>query len=187
MERRAGAQRSVARTRSERDVRTSLFGLHRHWSTAMVELPPFLIESLEGKYELEREIGRGGMATVFRARDLRHGRLVAVKIMHPELAIALGRERFLREIRVAAALQHPNIVAVHDSGEANGVLYYVMPLVEGETLRRRLEREKCLGVEDALRIAEEITDPSATRTREELFTATSSPRTFCSPIRRMLW
>ena len=124
----------------------------------MVELPPFLIESLEGKYELEHEIGRGGMATVFRARDLRHGRPVAVKIMHPELAIALGRERFLREIRVAAALQHPNIVAVHDSGEANGVLYYVMPLIEGETLRRRLERETRLGVEDALRIAGEITD-----------------------------
>jgi tRNA A-37 threonylcarbamoyl transferase component Bud32/tetratricopeptide (TPR) repeat protein len=123
-----------------------------------MELPHSLIESLEGKYELEHEIGRGGMATVFRARDLRHGRLVAVKIMHPELALALGRERFLREIRVAAGLQHPNIVAVHDSGEANGLLYYVMPFVEGQTLRRRLEREKRLSVDDALRIAHEITD-----------------------------
>src|SRR4051812_26667862 len=98
------------------------------------------------------------MATVFRARDLRHDRMVAIKIMHPELALALGRERFLREVRVAAGLQHPNIVAVHDSGEANGVLYYVMPFVEGETLRHRLEREKRLSVDDALRIADEITD-----------------------------
>src|SRR3954470_6026990 len=121
-----------------------------------MELPHLLIESLEGKYELEHEIGRGGMATVFRARDLRHHRLVAVKIMHPELA--LGRERFLREVRVAAGLQHPNIVAVHDSGEANGVLYYVMPFVEGETLRHRLQREQRLSVDDALRIAGEITD-----------------------------
>jgi eukaryotic-like serine/threonine-protein kinase len=96
-----------------------------------MELPPFLIESLEGKYELEHEIGRGGMAAVFRARDLRHDRLVAVKIMDPELA--LGRERFLREIRVAAGLQHPNIVAVHDCGAANGLLCYVMPFIEGET------------------------------------------------------
>jgi len=123
-----------------------------------MELPHSLIESLEGKYELEHEIGRGGMATVFRARDLRHDRLVAVKIMHPELALALGRERFLREIRVAAGLQHPNIVAVHDSGEANGLLYYVMPFVEGETLRRRLEREQRLSVDDALRIAHEVSD-----------------------------
>ncbi len=122
----------------------------------MTELPYLLIESLEGKYELEHQIGRGGMATVFRARDLRHDRLVAIKIMHPELA--LGRERFLREIRVAAGLQHPNIVAVHDSGETNGLVYYVMPFVEGETLRRRLEREKRLSVDDALRIAHEITD-----------------------------
>jgi tRNA A-37 threonylcarbamoyl transferase component Bud32/tetratricopeptide (TPR) repeat protein len=124
----------------------------------VTELPHLLIESLEGKYELEHEIGRGGMATVFRARDLRHDRLVAIKIMHPELALALGRERFLREIRLAAGLQHPNIVAVHDSGEANGLLYYVMPFVEGETLRHRLEREKRLSVDDALRIAHEITD-----------------------------
>jgi len=123
-----------------------------------MEFPHPLIESLEGKYELEHEIGRGGMATVFRARDLRHDRLVAVKIMHPELALALGRERFLREIRVAAGLQHPNIVAVHDSGEANGVLYYVMPFVEGESLRRRLERDTRLSVDDALRITHDITD-----------------------------
>ena len=123
-----------------------------------MELSHLLIESLEGKYELEHEIGRGGMATVFRARDLRHDRLVAVKIMHPELALALGRERFLREIRVAAGLQHPNIVAVHDSGEANGVLYYVMPFIAGQTLRHRLERERRLSVDDALRITGEIAD-----------------------------
>jgi tRNA A-37 threonylcarbamoyl transferase component Bud32/tetratricopeptide (TPR) repeat protein len=123
-----------------------------------MELPHLLIESLEGRYELEHEIGRGGMATVFRARDLRHDRLVAIKIMHPELALALGRERFLREIRVVAGLQHPNIVAVHDSGEANGVLYYVMPFIEGETLRHRLEREKRLSTDDALRIAHTVTD-----------------------------
>lgn len=122
-----------------------------------MEHPHFLSESLEGKYELEHEIGRGGMATVFRARDLRHGRLVAIKIMHPELALAVGRERFLREIQLAAGLQHPNIVPVHDSGDSNGVLYYVMPFVAGETLRHRLDREKRLTVDDALRIAHELT------------------------------
>jgi tRNA A-37 threonylcarbamoyl transferase component Bud32/tetratricopeptide (TPR) repeat protein len=123
-----------------------------------MELPHARIASLEGKYELEHEIGRGGMATVYRARDVRHDRPVAVKIMHPELALAVVRDPFLREIRLAAGLQHSNIVAVHDSGETDGVLYYVMPLVEGETLRRRLERAERLSVEDALRITREIAD-----------------------------
>ena len=94
-------------------------------------------------------MGRGGMATVFEAWDVRHERRVALKVLHPELTVALGRERFLREIRLVAGLQHPNIIAVHDSGEAGGLLFYVMPLIEGETLRRRLVRERRLAVDEA--------------------------------------
>ena len=109
--------------------------------------------SLAGRYEVEREIGRGGMATVYLARDLRHARSVALKVLDPELGAILGAERFLSEIRVTANLQHPNLLPLFDSGEADGLLFYVMPFVEGETLRARLEREKQLPVDDAVRIA----------------------------------
>ena len=100
------------------------------------------------------------MATVYLAHDLRHDRPVALKVLHPELAAALGPERFLREIRLAARLQHPHILAVHDSGEmpATGLLWYAMPYVEGESLRDRLRRERQLPVEDAVRIAREVAD-----------------------------
>jgi serine/threonine-protein kinase len=90
------------------------------------------------------------MATVFLARDVRHGRSVAVKVLHPELAIGLGPDRFLREIQIAARLQHPHIVPLYDSGQAGDLLYYVMPYVEGESLRHRLEREQRLPIDDAL-------------------------------------
>src|SRR3954452_15761501 len=123
-----------------------------------------LREGLRDRYELERELGRGGMATVWLARDLRHDRPVAVKVLHPDRAASLGPERFQREIRVAARLQHPHILAVHDSGElpSNGlraaVLWFAMPFVDGETLRARLARENQLPVEDAVQIAREAAD-----------------------------
>ena len=91
-------------------------------------------------YDIEGEIGRGGMATVYRARDLRHNRPVAVKVMNPEIAASMGTSRFLSEITTAAGLSHPNIVPLHDSGEHNGIVYYVMPHIEGETLRERMNR-----------------------------------------------
>src|SRR5438067_7258685 len=98
------------------------------------------------RYTVEREIGQGGMATVYVARDVRHDRRVAVKVLHPDLAAALGAERFLAEIKTTANLQHPHILPLHDSGEADGFLFYVMPYVEGESLRDRLTRERQLPV-----------------------------------------
>jgi eukaryotic-like serine/threonine-protein kinase len=117
-----------------------------------------LTSSLAERYALEREIGQGGMATVFLARDLRHERRVAIKVLHPELSAMLGPDRFLSEIKLTASLQHPHILPLFDSGVADGLLYYVMPFVEGETLRARLERERQLPVADAVRLAREIAD-----------------------------
>jgi serine/threonine-protein kinase len=117
-----------------------------------------LQEALRDRYLLERELGRGGMAIVYLARDLRHDRHVALKVLLPSLARSLGGERFLREIRTAARLQHPHVLSVHDSGDADGLLWFTMPYVEGETLRRRIEREGQLGLPDALRIAREAAD-----------------------------
>src|SRR5438093_321942 len=114
--------------------------------------------ALNDRYRIEREIGAGGMATVYLAHDLRHDRPVAIKVLHPELAAALGAERFLSEIKTTAKLQHPHILPLLDSGEADGLLFYVMPYVSGETLRTRLEREKQLPIADALRIAREAAD-----------------------------
>src|SRR5215813_9258563 len=104
------------------------------------------------RYTVEREIGAGGMAVVFLAHDMKLGRRVAVKVLRPELAATLGPERFLREITLAAGLQHPHIVAVHDSDDRDGFLYYVMPFIEGESLRQRLRREGRLSGTVALHI-----------------------------------
>ena len=112
--------------------------------------------SLTGRYTVEREIGRGGMATVFLASDLRHDRPVAIKVLHPELVSSVGAQRFLREIRIAGRLLHPHILPLLDSGEAEGLLYYVTPYVAGGTLRERLARDGRLGVTEALRIAREV-------------------------------
>ena len=112
-----------------------------------------LATSLTDRYQIDREIGRGGMATVFLARDVKHDRQVALKVLDPELGAVLGAERFLSEIKVTANLQHPNLLPLFDSGEAGGLLFYVMPYVEGETLRARLEREKQLPVDEAIRIS----------------------------------
>jgi serine/threonine-protein kinase len=115
-----------------------------------------LREALADSYAVDRELGRGGMATVFRAEDLKHRRSVAIKVLHQELSAQIGPERFAREIEIAARLQHPHILPLYDSGEARGLLYYVMPLVEGESLRDRLDRERQLSQEDALRIITEV-------------------------------
>src|SRR5829696_867951 len=101
-------------------------------------------------YTIDRELGRGGMATVYLAQDAKHERLVALKVLHPDLAATLGPDRFLREIKLAARLNHPHILPLHDSGEASGFLYYVMPYVEGESLRERLDREHQLPIEEAV-------------------------------------
>ncbi len=114
--------------------------------------------ALADRYSLERLLGEGGMATVYLAYDSRHDRAVAIKVLRPELAASLGAERFLREIKLAARLQHPNILGLHDSGEAAGFLYYVMPFVEGESLRDRLNREQQLPIEDAVGITCQIAD-----------------------------
>ncbi|HEX4936430.1 MAG TPA: serine/threonine-protein kinase, partial [Gemmatimonadaceae bacterium] len=118
-----------------------------------------LQQSLADRYRIERELGQGGMATVYLAHDLRHGRDIALKVLHPDLGAALGGERFLAEIRTTAKLQHPHILPLLDSGDAGeGLLWYAMPFVRGETLRARLERERQLPIEDALRIAREVAD-----------------------------
>jgi serine/threonine-protein kinase len=114
--------------------------------------------ALEDRYRLEREIGRGGMATVFLAEDLRHRRSVALKVLDPRLAASLGTARFLREIEIAARLVHPHILGLLDSGEAEGLLYYVMPYVPGDSLRARLTREKELPVDVTVRVLREILD-----------------------------
>ena len=117
-----------------------------------------LATDLADRYRVERELGAGGMATVYLAQDLKHHREVALKVLRPELAAALGHERFLREIEIAAGLSHPHIVPLYDSGEAGGVLFYVMPFVEGESLRDRIRREKQLPLDDAMKVAREVAD-----------------------------
>jgi len=121
-------------------------------------VPPGLAAALADRYTLQRELGAGGMATVYLAEDRKHRRPVAIKVLRPELAGALGPDRFLREIEIAARLDHPHILPLYDSGEADGMLYYVMPYVEGESLRDRLTRERQLPLEDALQIAREVAD-----------------------------
>jgi formylglycine-generating enzyme required for sulfatase activity/dienelactone hydrolase len=117
--------------------------------------------ALAGRYEVQRELARGGMATVYLAHDARHDRQVALKVLRPELAAAIGTERFLREIRVAAGLQHPNVLTLHDSGEADGLLYYVMPYVEGPTLSEHLKQAGPLPIEQALRLGRRVAEALA--------------------------
>lgn len=117
-----------------------------------------LREALDERYAIEEELGTGGMATVFLATDLRHERQVALKVLRTDLGPLLAAERFLREIRISAGLTHPNILPLHDSGTAAGYLYFVMPYIEGETLRERLRRERTLPIEDACQIAAEVAD-----------------------------
>ena len=109
-----------------------------------------LRDVLTGSYSIDRELGRGGMATVYLAQDLKHDRVVALKVLHPDLAASLGPDRFLREIHLAARLNHPHILPLFDSGEADGILFYVMPYVEGESLREKLDREQQLPIDEAI-------------------------------------
>src|SRR5918999_2720292 len=113
------------------------------------------------RYTIERELGRGGMATVFLATDTKFARCVAIKVLDRELGAALGAERFHREIAIATHLTHPNILPVYDSGELNGGLYYVMPFVEGESLQQRIAREHQLGIDEAIRITCEVANALA--------------------------
>jgi tRNA A-37 threonylcarbamoyl transferase component Bud32 len=122
----------------------------------VLDVPTSLHEILAGRYVLKREIGRGGAATVYLAHDIRHERLVAIKVLHPELSHALGAQRFLREIKLTAGLQHPHILSIHDSGEVDEQLYYVMPYVEGDSLRQRLGADNRLSIEEAVRIGREV-------------------------------
>ncbi|HSW27916.1 MAG TPA: serine/threonine-protein kinase [Longimicrobiales bacterium] len=127
----------------------------------MIEPLDRLKDALKDRYAFERELGSGGMATVWLAQDLKHHREVAVKVLRPELAATIGPERFLREVDIAANLQHPHILPLHDSGEADGFLYYVMPYVEGQTVRQRLLRERELPVGEAARILRDVADAMA--------------------------
>ena len=113
-------------------------------------------EALSDRYRIVQELGHGGMATVCVAEDLRHQRKVALKVLRPELAMMLGEERFLNEIRVTANLNHPNIVQLHDSGVVDGIMYYVMPYLEGESLRQRLDRDGPLPIDEALSITRAV-------------------------------
>jgi eukaryotic-like serine/threonine-protein kinase len=131
-------------------------------STAGDRRAAFAISGLNadfsGRYRVERELGRGGMATVYLAHDAKHGRLIALKVLHPELSAGVSVERFLLEIHVAAGLMHPNILPLHDSGTVAGTLYYVMPYVDGESLRDFLLREHRLPVTTAIRMAREVAE-----------------------------
>src|SRR5689334_21585096 len=124
--------------------------------SAVIDRPQPLEATLAGRYRIERELGSGAMATVYEAEDTRHHRRVAVKVHKPELALALGGDRFAREIEIVARLHHPNILPLFDSGNAEHVPFFVMPLVHGETLRERLNREKQLPLDESLRIVSEI-------------------------------
>ena len=144
----------------------SLLGAHDVMASGFLEQPaaeqlgasPALVQALLGRYEIEREIAHGGMATVYLARDVKHERPVAIKVMRDEVAAVVGAERFLEEIRVTALLQHPHILPLFDSGTVGGLLWYVMPFVEGETLRSRLARGGRLPIDEAIGIAREIAD-----------------------------
>ncbi len=124
----------------------------------MTEITSKLSTALADRYKIERHLGEGGMATVYLAEDLKHKRKVAVKVLRPELAAVLGAERFVQEITTTANLQHPHILPLFDSGEADSFLYYVMPYIEGETLRDKLNRETQLGIDEAVKITTEVAD-----------------------------
>ena len=136
--------------RPETKARVTTNGAH------LTTAPAGLVAALADRYRLEKEIGVGGMATVYLAYDLRHDRKVAVKVLRPELAAIIGGERFLAEIRTTANLQHPHILPLHDSGEADGKVFYVMPFVEGQSLRTRILHERQLPVDEAVRITREV-------------------------------
>jgi len=143
--------------------------------------------ALADSYTLERELGAGGMATVYLARDVRHNRNVAIKVMHPELALRIGAQRFLKEIETTANLQHPNILPLFDSGQVGGTVFYVMPYVQGESLRHRLNRETQLPVERRSGSPAKSRRGSTTPTATASSTGTSSRTTCCSTTGGRWW
>ncbi len=142
-------------------------------------IPDRLQAALADRYRIERELGAGGMATVYLAQDLKHDRKVAIKVLKPELGAVLGAERFLSEIKVTANLQHPNLLPLFDSGAADGLLYYVMPYVEGETLRVRLDRERQLPVDETVRLVTLMASALDYAHAAASSIATSSRKTSC--------
>src|SRR5712691_13559062 len=134
----------------------------------MPHLPGLFLAALADRYVIGRELGQGGNAVVYLAHDRKHDRQVALNVLLPELAASVRTERFLREIHIAAKLTHPHIMPLHDSGEVHGFLYYVMPYVEGESLRQRLDREQQLPVADALQIARDVADALAYAHRQDI-------------------
>ena len=138
-----------------------------------------LATALADRYRILRQLGQGGMATVYLAQDLKHDRQVAIKVLKPELAAVLGAERFVVEIKTTAALSHPHILPLFDSGEADGLLYYVMPFIEGETIREKLTRETQFGIDEAVRITREVADALDYAHRTASSIATSNPRICC--------
>ena len=145
----------------------------------MSDLLDRLQPALADRYTIERELGSGGMATVYLAKDLRHTRSVAVKVLRPELTAALGAERFLREVQITARLQHPHILTLIDSGAQDNLLYYVMPYVEGESLRDRLNREKQLSIDEAVQITREVADALSYAHAHGVVHRDIKPKTFC--------
>ena len=138
-----------------------------------------LKQALQDRYAIERELGSGGMATVYLAQDLKLHREVALKVLRPDLAAALGPERFMQEIDIAAKLTHPHILPLHDCGQADGFLYYVMPYIEGESLRERITQEGELPVSESVRILKEVVDALAEAHSRGAITSKSS-----APIRK---
>jgi serine/threonine-protein kinase len=145
--------------------------------------------ALEGRYAIERELGEGGMATVYLADDLKHQRKVALKVLKPELAAVVGAERFLAEIKTTANLTHPHILPLHDSGEADSFLFYVMPHIQGESLRERIDREKQLAVDDAVAITRKVAEAAHFRRHKSLpgIFAGREPRRVRIGPRRKRW
>jgi len=139
-----------------------------------------LAAALANRYRIERELGAGGMATVYLAHDLKHDRNVAIKVLKPELAAVLGADRFVVEIKTTAALQHPHILPLFDSGEADGFLYYVMPFIDGETLRAKMDRERQLAVDDAIAITMTVAGALDLAHRHGVIHRDIKPETFCS-------
>ncbi len=135
-----------------------------------------LTAALSDRYTIEQEVGAGGMATVYLADDVKHDRKVALKVLRPELAAVIGAERFLAEIKTTANLQHPHILPLFDSGEADSFLFYVMPFIEGESLRDRLDREKQLPVDEAVRLASEVASCCTTARLWWRISVSPSPR-----------
>ena len=163
MKSRESAERARARNQYTLWRRSSgrgkFFAFHDHIRDKRLPKPAErLAAALADRYRIESELGEGGMATVYLAEDLKHDRKVALKVLKPDLAAVIGGERFVVEIKTTAALQHPHILPLFDSGTADGFLYYVMPYIQGETLRNKLDRETQLGIDESVKVTTDVAD-----------------------------